>query len=274
VVKPTTGDLVQATSMAQIGNPLFFIPLLMLLTTLVIAYWVAGQASPPLPQRRWWSRLLIAAMHVAQPVERGWARSSMRFRTIEIPEALHRLREAWEVRGGAQLRRDQLDLWSEDCVDRHRLLERLLALAQENRWFVRVDPGWEAHDVRFYGDRWCKANLVTVTENHGGAKRLTRVRLKLLPTLYHNAALFMLAYVLVLVWFLNQRFALILVPPLVAVAWLLRSSRRRLRRTLVACILASAEKLGMTLMGAPELLRRAPAVATEPRQPEPGAAKA
>ena len=128
--------------------------------------------------------------------------------------------------------------------------------------------------MRFYGDRWCKADLVTVTENHGGTKRLTKARLKLLPTLYHNAALFMLAYVVVLVWFLDYRFALVLVPGLMAIAWRLRSSRRRLRRTLVACILASAEKLGMTLMGAPELLRRVPAAATEPPQPEPGAARA
>ena len=52
---------------------------------------MAGQASPPVRQRRWWSRLLIAAMHVAQPVERGWARYKTRFETILIPEAFHEL---------------------------------------------------------------------------------------------------------------------------------------------------------------------------------------
>ena len=46
----------------------------MLALTLGVRWLVAGQASPPAHQRRWWSRLLIAAMHVAQPVERGWAR--------------------------------------------------------------------------------------------------------------------------------------------------------------------------------------------------------
>ena len=53
----------------------------------------------------------------------------------------------------------------------------LLALAARHRWFVRIDSGWETHDVRFYGDRWCKTDLVTVTENHGGGRRLTRARL-------------------------------------------------------------------------------------------------
>ena len=65
--------------------------------------------------------------------------------------------------------------------------KRLLALAAEHRWFVRIDPGWASHDVRFYGDRWCKTDLVTVTENHGGGRRLTRVRLRPAPTLFQKA---------------------------------------------------------------------------------------
>ena len=60
-------------------------------------------------------------------------------------------------------------------------------MTAEHRWFVRIDPGWASHDVRFYGDRWCKTDLVTVTENHGGGQRLTRVRLRPAATLFQKA---------------------------------------------------------------------------------------
>ena len=51
------GPLVESLVFGQLRNPFFFLPVLMLLTTLAVAYRVAGQASPPLHQRRWWSRL-------------------------------------------------------------------------------------------------------------------------------------------------------------------------------------------------------------------------
>ena len=255
VIKPMPDELFEATILAQIGNPLFLLPILMLLTTLGVAFLVAGQASPPVRQRRWWSRLLIAAMHVAQPVERGYARYSMRFRTISIAESLYALRRHWESRAGGFLGREELALWSGDGVDRQRVLDRLLALAAERRWFVRVDPGWSALDVRFYGDRWCKADLLTVTENHGGGRRLTRLRLRVRATLYRNALVLLLGYLLALVWFVDNRWALALLPFLGAIGWRLTSSRRQLRRTVNACVLAVAEELGMTVLGAPEVLR-------------------
>ena len=60
--------------------------------TLGVAFAAAGQSLPRGGQRRWWSRLLIAALHVAQPVEAGWARFRTRFEDIRIPDVLHRLR--------------------------------------------------------------------------------------------------------------------------------------------------------------------------------------
>jgi hypothetical protein len=235
--------------------PLLALPILMLLATFGVAFLVAGQASPPPHQRRFWSRLLIAAMHVAQPVERGYARYSMRFKTIEIPESLQALRRSWERRVGRFLRRDELELWSETGVGREKLLERLLELAARSGWFVRVDPGWSARDVRFYGDRWCKADLISVTENHGGGKLLTRLRLRTRATLFHNALLFFLGYLLFLGYFIPPRVDLILVPAMAIIVWQLAASRRRLRRTVLACALSVAEGLGMTVVGVPEMLR-------------------
>jgi glycosyltransferase involved in cell wall biosynthesis len=269
---PEGRTLVAPLVVGQLQNPLFFLPVLMLLTTMAVAYTVAGQASPPVHQRRFWSRFLIAAMHVAQPVERGWARYRTRFRTIEIPEALHALRREWEGRARALIARERLDLWSESGVGRETLLERLLAFVGEKGWFPRLDPGWAPKDVRFYGDRWCKADLVTVTENHGGERRLTRLRLEMKPTLFRNALLLLLGYLLVLGWAWSKSVLLFLLPVLLGVAWQLGSSRRRLRRTVMATILATAERLGMSVVGAPDAIRRRAQPEAPARSEEPVAA--
>jgi hypothetical protein len=45
-------------------------------------------------------------------------------------------------------------------------------------------------------------------------------------------------------------------PLLAAAVWRLGSARRRLRRTVLACVLRTAEELEMTVVGAPDVLRR------------------
>jgi GT2 family glycosyltransferase len=244
------------------ANPLFLVPVLMLATTAGIAWLVAGQASPPVHQRRRWSRFLIAAMHIAQPVERGWARYKTRFLTIEIPETLHDLRRFWERRTPELLRSSEIHLWSEDAADREGLLKDLLALASRSRWFVRVDSGWSGHDVRFYGDRWCKTDLVTVTENHGGGRRLTRVRLKPAATLFQKAALFLSAYAVLVAWNAKPQLALAVLPFAALFFGHLRASAHRLRSVVMSAVLSVAEAQGMSVVGDPGAFRR-------PLAPEP-----
>lgn len=239
-------------ALSPLANPLLLVPVAMLAATLGVAWLVAGQATPPPHQRRWWSRALIAAMHVAQPVERGWARYKTRFETIVIPEAFHALRRAWERRVGGLLGRRQIELWSEGWVGREKLLESLLQLAAENRWFVRVDPGWNEHDVRFYGDRWCKTDLCSVTENHGGGRLLTRVRLRPAATLFQKALWFGLGYTLLLSWGLCDWCALAVAPFLLALLVHVRRSGRRLNAVVMASVLSVAERQGLTVVGEPE----------------------
>jgi O-antigen biosynthesis protein len=249
--------LVGQSAILPLINPLLLLPVGMLATTLGISWLVAGQASPPTRQRRWWSRLLIAAMHVAQPVERGWARYKTRFETILIPEAFHDLRASWRRRAGRLLGRRQVSLWSENGLEREKLLEGLLQTTAEHRWFVRIDPGWASHDVRFYGDRWCKTDLVTVSENHGGGRRLTRVRLRPAATLFQKALWLALAYVLVLAWGIHPPLSVALSPLLLAsLAWMSHSGRR-LNAVVMASVLLVARRLDMTVVGEPDALHGA-----------------
>ena len=111
-------------------------------------------------------------------------------RPSRSPQAFHELRRTWEQRARAPPRARPpraLERVGRGPRDAARAPAR--ASCGEQGWFPRLDPGWSPKDVRFYGDRWCKLDLTTVTENHGGEKRLTRLRLDTKPTLFQNALL-------------------------------------------------------------------------------------
>lgn len=270
----TTTALVRAgvlgrAALSPAVNPLLVVPAIMLLASLGVAWAVAGQASPPPGRRRWWSRLLIAAMHVAQPVVRGWARYKCRFQTIVIPEAFHDLRRAWRERAPRLLGGRQIDLWSEEGVSRERLLETLLQMTAHHRWFVHLDPGWESHDVRLYGDRWCETDLVTVTENHGGGRRLTRVRLLPRATFFQKFLWIAIGYVFLFALGLGRQEVLFVSPVLLGLLLYVRASGRRLNAVVMASVLDAAEHLGMSVVGAPEAFAE-PRTDAGPALPEPG----
>jgi hypothetical protein len=68
--------------------------------------------------------------------------------------------------------------WSDEARDRHHLLGQIFQMLEEEGWRYSVDTGWNEWDIQIYGNFWWSILLQTVTEDHSGAKRLTRVRLR------------------------------------------------------------------------------------------------
>src|SRR5207253_5794325 len=68
--------------------------------------------------------------------------------------------------------------WSEQGRDRHYFLGEMFRLLDEEGWRYSTDSGWNDWDIQIYGNFWWSIALQTVTEYHGGAKCLTRVRLR------------------------------------------------------------------------------------------------
>jgi hypothetical protein len=54
----------------------------------------------------------------------------------------------------------------------------MFELLDEEGWRYSTDSGWNEWDIQIYGNFWWSIALQTVTEYHGGAKCLTRVRLR------------------------------------------------------------------------------------------------
>jgi hypothetical protein len=154
------------------------LPVLTVLASLAMATAAAVRVELPPWQTRWWSRPLVAILYLLQPIVRGWPRYGRRLRRSETPvaarEAVRALAAQHEGLGSVHT----LNYWNEKSIERFTFLETLLELLDRDQWQSRADSGWDEFDVTIYGDRFSKVLVKTVSENHGGEKRLLRARLE------------------------------------------------------------------------------------------------
>lgn len=154
------------------------VPYLMLGGTLCVAlsYMVRALIEPKFDTVR--ARLLVMVLAFAQPLVRGFSRYFTWLRFKRTPANVIRRHEHLPERpryGGKLGRRV---FWSEQGRDRHYLLGAMFELLEEEGWRYSTDSGWNEWDIQIYGNFWWSIVLQTVTEYHGGAKCLTRVRLR------------------------------------------------------------------------------------------------
>src|SRR6202162_6396204 len=124
------------------------------------------------------ARLLVLFLAFAQPLVRGFSRYFTWLHFKRTPRNVIRTHE--HLPAGANLagRLGRRIFWSEEGRDRHHLLGAMFQLLEEEGWRYSTDTGWNEWDIQIYGNFWWSIALQTVTEYHGGAKCLTRVRLR------------------------------------------------------------------------------------------------
>jgi len=69
-----------------------------------------------------------------------------------------------------------LSYWSDQGQEKEQLLESVMQFLIVRKHLVAIDQGWNDWDVEVYRGVWSKADLKVAVENHGGPKRLFRVR--------------------------------------------------------------------------------------------------
>ncbi|MGH7088292.1 MAG: hypothetical protein ACREFQ_05275, partial [Stellaceae bacterium] len=69
-----------------------------------------------------------------------------------------------------------LSYWSERGDEKETLLGGLMRFLTPQKYFVVADQGWDGWDLKIARGLWSRALVLVCTENHGGGKRLLRVR--------------------------------------------------------------------------------------------------
>jgi O-antigen biosynthesis protein len=121
------------------------------------------------------ARALVALLIWLGPVLRGYERLNWRLKALRavpperfaetLPPAL-----SWRERGFV------LSYWSEQGEEKEALLGGIMAAAQERGYAAVMDNGWSGWDLTVSRGPLGRARILVAAENHGGAKRLYRLR--------------------------------------------------------------------------------------------------
>jgi glycosyltransferase involved in cell wall biosynthesis len=122
------------------------------------------------------ARVLVALLIYLGPLLRGWERIKWRIRESRAQphappaETEQRWRIAWRERAF------DLAFWNESGIEKEALIGGLTQFLVPQKYFVVPDTGWSGWDLKIARGLCSRALILVCTENHGGAKRLLRVR--------------------------------------------------------------------------------------------------
>jgi GT2 family glycosyltransferase len=214
---------------------------------------VAGaQAHIPRDKWRWWSRPLVAALFLLQPIVRGWARYQGRLTPKKARTPSPTLDSLALAQGRARL--DEVHYWSGQRIDRVELVRDVLRRLDAAGWPNKSDAGWSEFDIELFGNHWNSVQLTTVVEDHHQGRSLVRLRLRPHWTVEGWTVFWgLLGLELLAVGFLHGwsswRWLLLLCGlPLV---WYVRRQARQLQSMVVVFLDQTAEEWGLTKLGTP-----------------------
>src|SRR5712691_3174784 len=209
------------------------------------------------------SRLVVTGLCYAQPLVRTWYRQRTRLfayhRPAISPQAPRTPQRVPLIGSYAT------EYWSEHGMGRTHLLGLVIARLHEQRWSKSIDTGWENWDVEVLCRPWTMFRLTTAQEEHGGNRRLIRVRQQVRPSGY-TQALWMFSGVVGVLGVIFSAWPYIAVAVgLLAVGLLVYWRGSFHARQIVGIVESVAASLGMIACGRDDVLSRNPA----PPHPNP-----
>jgi glycosyltransferase involved in cell wall biosynthesis len=124
------------------------------------------------------ARCLIAGLCYLQPLVRSWHRYRTRISSywaaVAEPPGGQPGAEPLPLTG-----RLPVAYWSEEGRERTELLDRAVAYFNAYRWGKVADSGWQDWDLQVFCHPWSMVEVCTAQEDHGGGRRLIRVRYRL-----------------------------------------------------------------------------------------------
>jgi len=146
----------------------------------------------------------VALLIYLGPLLRGWERIRWRLKELRTQEHLRLAKNEQRARICWTTRAFNLTYWSEAAAEKEALICGLMDFLVPQKYFVVPDAGWSHWDLEIARGLCSRALVLVCAENHGGSKRLLRVRCAMR---FSRIALFVLrgcaaltAFALILEW--------------------------------------------------------------------------
>jgi GT2 family glycosyltransferase len=133
-----------------------------------------ARIAPPFRGLR--ATLLIASLVYLGPLFRTFERYRWRMRRLREITPVDLNGPTQEPRILWRERAFYLSYWNEKGEEKESLLHAMMDFLLPRKYLIAMDQGWSQWDLEICQGPWAKAQIKTATENHGGAKRLLRVR--------------------------------------------------------------------------------------------------
>jgi len=122
------------------------------------------------------ARALAALLIYLGPLLRGWERIKWRVKQMRVQAHIGAMATEQAARICLRERSFHLSYWSEAGAEKEVLLCGLTDFLVPQKYLVSADTGWSKWDLKIARGLFGRCLLTVCTENHGGSKRLLRVR--------------------------------------------------------------------------------------------------
>jgi O-antigen biosynthesis protein len=146
-----------------------------LMISFVASIWLALQPTVDPRYDGMKGRALLALLIYLGPLGRAYERYRWRLRGLGNVEPIELDRPRQKPRGWIS-REFRVAYWSERSAEKEVLLQGLVEFLVPRKLFVDIDRGWNEWDLEIHRGVWAISRLMVAVENHGGEKRLLRVR--------------------------------------------------------------------------------------------------
>jgi GT2 family glycosyltransferase len=120
--------------------------------------------------------LLVASLIYLGPFVRTFERYRWRVRRLREVKPVDLNGPTQEPHIRWHERAFYLSYWNEMGQEKESLLHSMMDFLLPRKYLIAMDQGWSPWDLEICQGPWAKAQIRTATENHGGSKRVMRVR--------------------------------------------------------------------------------------------------
>src|SRR5690242_674332 len=124
-------------------------------------------------------RLLISVLTYFGPLLRSLERYNWWVRGLTAAEPAPSERPVQALPWSWRERAFSAAFWTESGLEKETILHGLVDVLAARKYFVLVDQGWSEWDLDVHGGIWAGGRIKVCGENHGGERRVLRVKCNL-----------------------------------------------------------------------------------------------